>query len=426
MKKHLLTLCLLMGCGRSILPLPSQTTPHQQQPLGTCDGKSVILMQGRDVKRVSPDGSMQTVFTFGASQAEDTVWVSTWLRGEGFVAGAAHLGAATNNTSNWEYAVIRDDGTVTHTHRSVAASGMTIFLGNDGSLAGDGDTGWLVRADGTLVDLGTLQPMSALLPSGDLMVANGNSWEPSSPKGIWNNGVFSARAMNSTVYDVTRVGSHLVVVDGTNLHSVVDDTRIALPLENLYVLHTAGDHFVLLSNQQQLVKVDLLAGTATIISGVSNDFPIRVDLAVDGAVMKTTETGDSLQLFRSSNLGASWNSVGAPMVAGTDMGLGRWMHTQERGGSTLVSSVSTGYGDFINEVQLVTPNGSHSIDTGGVYVNTELENSTSISGDGACAVTWTRPEGSDYFGDANLIFFSADGTEHTVAGLTRGQVKLVP
>jgi hypothetical protein len=142
--------------------------------------------------------------------------------------------------------------------------------------------------------------------------------------------------------------------------------------------------------------------------------------------MKTTETGDSLQLFRSSNLGASWASIGAPMVAGTDMGLGRWMHTQERGGSTLVSSVSTGYGDFINEVQLVTPSGSHSIDTNGVYVNTELENSTSISSDGACAVTWTRPEGSDFFDDANLIFFSADGTEHTITGLTRGQVKLVP
>ena len=436
MKRALLTL-MLLGCGRTAgVPGPEVVEPPkvQQQPLLGCEGKAVVALEDRTLRRITPEGTVTTLFTFGAGLPADQVSVSRWSTAGDFIGAVAFLHVGTQSAWTYEYLLMRSDGTVLFESRQVEPHSPSIFLGADGSLAVSARTGWLVRADGSVTQLGALQPMSPRLPSGEVLVAQGRPWDAASKKGTWKDGVFTPLPVALGAYPTFEVvGARLLAVDGQRLLSLLDGASIALPAANLALVQHAAERFVLLSNEQVLVRVDLAQGTAQTVANapkVEERYQTwSAGLQADGAVLAGTAKGEQLQLQRSGDLGQSWADVGEPMVLGDDLGLGRWMFATERAGSLLVHSMSTGYGHYVNEVQLVTAQGAHRVAAGGLWVNGDINpGATDLSADGQCAVAWVQePGGSWLHGDPlELVFVAADGKRQVAPGLTSGGLRFVP
>lgn len=419
----------MFGCGRAaVIDLPEPLRP-QQQPLRGCEGQAVVLLhENRTLLKVGADGATAKLFTFGEGLPADALHVSHWDSVNGFTFGAAMVRAGAPNDYTWEYALIGPDGEVRFTARRDQPHSPTVHRGSDGSVAVAAKTGWLLRTDGTGVDLGELMPMTPLLPTGELIVARGEYWKESSPKSIWKDGVL--RPITLPPYAALHVvGAHVVTVSGGALESVLDGKRIALPAAELEVAAHAGGRYVLAASSTAAVVVDLEAGTARQLATIP---PTEqrygwwsTGLMSDGSVLANTTRGEQLQLQRSADLGATWSDVGAPMVMGEDFGLGRWLWATERGGSVLTLSMSTGYGHYVNELQLTSSSGTHRLDTGQVYVNSDLApGAAGLSPDGQCAAAWVTRAPDDVL---HLTFMSVSGERVEALSLAQpGWLRFLP
>jgi hypothetical protein len=163
--------------------------------------------------------------------------------------------------------------------------------------------------------------------------------------------------------------------------------------------------------------VDLEAGSARTVANLPA--PIErysvwsAGLTSDGAVLASTETGDQLQLKRSAD-GQAWADVGEPMSKGMDFGLGRWLLAREKGGTVMTLSMSTGYGHYVNELQLTSAAGTHRLGTGGVYVNGSLDpGAADLSADGQCAAAWVQ-RGEMNQSPLDLVLFDVTGKQQVV------------
>ena len=432
MKRALLAL-MLTGCGRAItttdIPKPDPTPIQQQQPLKGCEGRALAMLTDRTLTRLTTTGTT-TLFTFGDGFPAEEVSVSHWYLEGGVIGAVAFIHEGTQNAWTYEYVLLRTDGTVLFHRRQVEPYSPQIFLGPDGSMAVAGGHGWIARPDGTVLELGELMPMTPVLPDGSVIVARGKPWEPGTPKGVWKDGVFTPLQVQLAEYAALQVvGTRVVTVDGTSLVSLLDGVRIALPAMDLGLVQHAGGRFVLLASTMEAVQVDLDLGTARLVTNLpalhTQYSSWNASLQADGSVLASSTRGDGLQLVRSGDLGRTWADVGEPMMLGEDLGFLPWLYPLERGGSMLVHSMSTGYGHYLNEVQLVSPRGTHRLDAKGLYVNTDVNpGATDLSADGQCAAVWVRLEG--LFDPAQLMLFDAEGKEQVLEIARHGWLRFVP
>lgn len=429
MKRALVSLLAVVACGRTpsietpAQPVQPEPPVKQQQPLLGCEGKAVVALEGRTLTRISAAGS-QPLFTFGEGLAEDEVYVGQWSVAGRFIAGVGYV------AGGWEYLLMRTDGQVVFHERRSEPHSPRIFLSASGTLAVSAATGWRVRADGTVTDFGGWNPETAQLPSGEVLVSR-NTYQPSRVLSVWKDGAVRPLTVSVPAYaGFTVVGSRAVFSEGSALVSVLDGKRIALPGSGFTLVQQAGDRFVLLSSETQAVLADLEQGTARSLSNAprlqERYAGWNAGLQADGTVLAGVTRADQLQLQRSADLGVSWADLGEPMAMGEDFGLGRWLFAVERQGTVLALSMSTGYGHFVNEAQLISASGAHRLPTGALYVNVDLNpGAADLSGDGQCAATWVQPGTRDE--PVDLVFMDVAGRKTTVKTSPRpGWLQFLP
>ncbi|MBL8951597.1 MAG: hypothetical protein JNK82_12520 [Myxococcaceae bacterium] len=443
MKRALLAL-FVAACGRTpsieapVQPLQplEPTTPVEQptkpieppkKPQAGCTGKTVVVLDGASFKLLNAAGT-KTLFTFGQGQGSEEVGVMQWDLKGGLIAGMAYVDGGR------ELVLLKPDGTVLFNQRFTSPGSPDFHMGEDGSLALSGATGMLVRPDGTTRDLGAWLPMAPALPSGEVIVAKGRSWEAGVEKGVWQAGVVRPLAVALPQYvDLQVSGRHGIFVEGSTLVSVLDGRRITLPGPNFAIAQQPTGNFVLLLDDSAAVIADLVAGTARPVASMPK--PNRryhwwdATLQTDGAVFASAASGEeNLQLKRSADLGATWADFGEPMMLGTDFGLGQWLHAVQRGGSVLALSMSTGYGHFLHEIQLITPAGAHRLATKSIYVNVDMSpGAVDLADDGQCAATWVSTD-DHFLGAADLVFLDAAGQTQVItsAASEPGWLRFVP
>lgn len=415
MRRALIAALLLVACGRTPAVDPPRVEAPQQQPLKGCEGRSLVVLEGRRLlTRVSAEGT-QTLFTFGAGLPDDRVGVTTWSVAGGYIGAAASFDDGTF-VSATEVVLLDASGALLFhrtLHRPLAAE---LFLGSDGSLAVAGETGFIAHADGSVTELGDLFPLTPVLSDGAVVVAQGKPWFAATRRGLWRAGTFTPFALapdDSATFQV--VGRRAVYVSGATLSSVTDGLQVRLPGSGFRVAQQAGGRFVLLvsDHDRQVVRVDLDAATAHPVSDVPavNERYSAWDLGLqsDGAVLAGASLADGrLQLRRTTDLGATWSDVGEPMQPGMDFGVGRWLLPIEHAGNVLTLSMSTGYGHYLNAVQLSSARGNQHLDLGQVYVNVDLSpGAADLSSDGQCAAAWVQTSVYDFL---HLELLDADGT----------------
>ena len=88
--------------------------------------------------------------------------------------------------------------------------------------------------------------------------------------------------------------------------------------------------------------------------------------------------------------------------------------------------MSTGYGHFVNEVQLITPSGAHRLATNGIYVNVDLSpGAVDLANDGQCVAAWVAQDHA--LVPAELGFMDAAGkTQKVTASQQPGWLRFVP
>jgi hypothetical protein len=421
--KRALPLVFLAACGRSTSPeVPKPgTDPSQQQqrPLRGCEGRAVISLDDeRTVTRLSAAGS-KALFTFGADLSDKDVYVMQWnVRGDR-AAGVAFLDASAPH--RYEYVLLDTDGSVVFHRVRLEPSNPVFYLGGDGSLAVESEvSSFIVGHDGAVTELGELTPMGPVLGGGTVVVARGKAWEATSEKGLWKDGTFTPLEPSlDSAYALHALETRAVYVAQGQLISVPDGRKVALPKTDLGIVRTDGDRWVLLVDSTSTVVVDLELGTASTLAAVPQAerwSQWTVSPGPDGSVLTGVMRGDQLQPQRTADLGESWSDFGEPMQLGNDFGLGRWLFALEHAGTVLAMSMSTGYGNFVNEVEVISTLGAHRLPIQSIFVNGDLSpGAADLSADGQCAAVVVRGDGETVLGPhSNLVFMDAQGKQTAV------------
>jgi hypothetical protein len=383
----------LTACGREPI-IPGPPPMKDPQPLAGCQGKSIVELDGATLERVAADGAVTPLFHLGDGRADSDVSVTDWQERNGFIAAEALLEGGPGGES-FEFLLLDPRDAVVFHRITQQTYTAPLHLGSDGTLAVPEPSGWLVHPDGSVTDLGDLLPLEAPLPGGLLPVARGYPWDPASPKGLLALDTMTFTALSpkpDDSSDFQEAGGNLLYIAGGKLvlASSTGTQEIALPDSSWRPDRITNDRFVVLSGNYQFRVLDIATVIATPVTGLpeaTNQAPVNVTVGDDGTVFSSVLENDLLQLRSTTDFGASWQNVGAPMPPGQNFGGGTRLSSVAHGSSVLIVSGSLGYGLFLNRLQLV-PAGSppQSLDLGGMYVNARV--AADLSADGQCAATW--------------------------------------
>lgn len=419
-------------------PIDMPPTPPAETGPG-CAGKSFLTLQGVTLNRVTTDGSSQALFTFGASSGLEMDYLSLdqWEQAGRFHAIVAYLELPIHYA--FEYVVLRDDGVIV-THQVIQHEySPSIFLSADGTLAISSDVAMILRTDGTSTDLGRMHPVSALRPDGFLLVADGEPWTQGVSYAWFNpsTGVRiaepAAEYVNIQVFGDALLHEVPVASGGVGIAVTTPaSTRTFDPEVGAggwwQLLGQADGRFLLLGlNTDRVVRLDVTTGvfaqvTVPPFPEEAQQGPFGVAMLSGGDLARMFPVaGEKLQLRRSHDLGATWTDVGEPMERGQDFGLGSHLVPVERGGHMLILNYSTGYGDFLNGVQLASPTGNVlTVMAGGLYVNVLIDpGAADLSADGTCAATWTVRDDAETF-DQVVDLVLMDAVTNTTRVIRQG------
>ncbi len=397
---------LLSGCTAPGGDRP-EPTPEETLPPPGCDGQVLLELDGAELVRSGVDGARQTLFRLGESAGlpPESVVPLQWIHRGQSIAALAFL----YDDPGHRYELVRLDlGGEVMFHRIFQAEyNPTLHLADDGSMALAGEESLAVRPDGDTVELGPVHPLAA--PHGDhLLVADTPPWQGALHPGWLDLHDLTREPLDETpiefpefvdlgssvLYEAT--GDRLVVtspmVTRAFEHPDLGPTAVAVVLDV-----TSDPTFVLLasSDGDRLERLDLYAQRLDPIAldDSSNAWTFDARLTPTGSVLATSLLGDGRpQLRRTDDLGLTWQPVGTPMTSQDDLGFMDHLLPIARGDRVMVLHLSRGYGDFLQEVQFVSPDASvQSIAAGGLYVNADLDpGAAALAGDGACAATWIR------------------------------------
>ncbi len=412
----LILVLALAGCvadERGLDPSPHGTT---RQSLG-CADEVLLEMEGPVLWRTEADGSRRELFQIGASTglaSEETV-VEQWTTAGRFVALVGFL-YAPPSANRYEYVVVDTDGDVLLQRIDEEPYNPQVYLSPDGTLAVAAGHGFIAHPDGAVTDLGVYRPLVPVV-DGRVLVAAGEPWRPGVTVG-WMDvetqtfaplaevpaGYAAYTPLPSGVLYPSESGE-LVLASPTGAQ-VIDAGGTSYPIDS-----TADGRYVLLvsSDGEQVLRLDTETLRATAIAGREPWARYEATLAPDGDVLATFGLEDGrLQLRRTADLGATWSDVGEAMTPRQDFGAGNHLLPFAGGDRILILNLSRGYGDFLDEIQLVGDE-SRTLTVGGVYVNGDLHpGAADLSADGACTATWIQKAGDVFGADEKLELVMLD------------------
>lgn len=400
----LLGLAAIVTCG-----------PAEEQPGGHA---LVALVDERTLTRVD-DAGTAVLFSFGEGVDADFVKAMQWDLAGSVIGGFAFL--PRGDVLTYEYLLISTRGELLF-HRLRQESGHpTVHLGDDGSLAVAGDTGFLAHVDGSVTELGEWLPMTPVLASGAVLVSRGQGGQPGAVKRLWRDGALTPLPVEPGTANVHVVLGRALVISGDELVSLEDGRALRLPEHDMQFVREVEGR-VLLTGTGAVAVVDLGVGRVGVVAGLEQAQKRyrtwSVSLGNSGAVFEGRDVEGKLQLRRTEDLGVTWQDVGAPMEPGEDLGMGAWLFPVERGGSVMLSSMTTGYGHFVSARQFITASGTQPLLTTSHFVSADsLDGTVDVSPDGQLAATW-ETEG--------LVLIDTKGTRRPVLGAAApGQVRFL-
>ncbi|MEW5847532.1 MAG: hypothetical protein AB2A00_01920 [Myxococcota bacterium] len=438
---------LTTGCAAGEHALPADSTPASTSEPGHetgshvnpvratpptdpgCQGQFLVSLEGPTLTRLEADGSTRALFTLGQAVGlgDNDVVVNQWEMRGSFVALVGFL-YAPPAPHRYEYVVLDLDGNVRFHRIQEEPYNPQVYLASDGSLAVTGGQGFVVRADGGVTELGVFRPVVAA-QGGYVLVANGEPWRQGAGYGWMHLDTLTfsplttspfeyanfARVGGRVVYPVSH-GLALATPSSTEVITVGPETYLAVAAT------TPDERFALVAstNDGRLFRLDVNAARLDAVSSGGAVGQIwghwNATLAPDGAVLTMAKLEDGrLQQRRTADLGTTWVDVGEPMTPGPDFGLGSHLVALARGERVLILNLSTGYGDFLDEVQLVSPSApSQRVTVGGLYINADIHpGAADLSPDGTCAATWVQREGTVFEEDALFELHLVDPTSGT-------------
>jgi hypothetical protein len=360
--------------------------------------------------RLGADGTTTPLVKIGEGFAPGEVSQLGWQRRGDFIAAVFAL-HKPKLMSGYEYLLADSSGRVVLHRTSKDEWNPWMYLAEDGTLAVSAEHSFVARADGSVIELGEYRPIAPMLRGGWLPVAIGRPTnEDAGPHGLLEVATMKfveLREAHDSYSGFHSAGDALVYSSAKGLEIVRASgaERIDAPGQQI---SSVSESRVLLSNGTKLEVVDLTTHQRT---------PLKLDagqvwLDCKGELL----WADNAQLKRSTDRGATWKNVGAPMAPGPQFGGGAHLRSFSGAAGTLVLGLSAGYGYYVNSAQLVSGEHAATVEMGSVYVNGDLDpTAAAISPDGTCAAAWTGPEGKPL----DLVFFDALG--HRKAAMQYGR-----
>jgi hypothetical protein len=417
-------------------PLNPPVAPPVTPPAAGCAQAPLVVLRETQLLTVNVAGEETPLFQFGASTGHpaDAVVVQDWQQQPGFLGAVAFLHDPPS-AHRYEFVLLRADGTVLFHHVEEQPHNPDIFLSPQGSLAVSGEHNFVAFPDGRVTELGGYSPAVPSMDGQHILVSQGPSWRANARYGWLRlmDLAFTPLARTAEWMTFVVVGNHVMALphDGQRSGPLLRtspglETVVAAELTTnaaLDVVSQAGGRWLLLQRSaDSLVRVNVEDGTASVVDGMLGARQLwgvwTASVATDGSIQFSTAREDGLlQLQRTADLGATFVDVGQPMEAGPDMGLGARLVALRKGDNTLILNLSSGYGDFLQEVQLVSAEGVQRESTGGLYVNADIHpGAADLSGDGSCVATVAQRQGTAFSEDSiyELVFLDAVTGTRTV------------
>ncbi len=415
------------------------TNPIQPtQPGAGCSGQSLRAIMDKTIVRISPDGTTKTLFTFATTMpgAEGSVW--QWDVHSGYLIAMGAWGEYTGPLS-YEFVMLGPTDEVVFHDVRAQNDNPSLYQSEDGTVAVVASTGLIIHTDGTTTSLGNLQPIGAVLADGTVPVQAGNPWDGSSPRSLLDPSTMATTPLaiapdpSSAFFVISGklvyFSSHQTLV----LASAGASRELALPASTSawYGTATYGDRYLLGVADSAFIVIDAQAESVELVNGPP-DMRQRYgtwDLSVADngtAFGDFSDSNGNLVLKGTTDDGATWTPVGAPMAPGANPGLGQWLQGIAHGDGVLIMNLSSGYGDYVNSVQLVNGASSVQLPTNALYVNANLHpGAVDLSSSGECAAAWSAQVNADpLMGPMDLYFIDQkNGAVKAFSAPAFGQIR---
>ena len=395
-----------------------------------CEEQFLIELREQVVVRLDGDGSERELFRLGeaAGLDESGVVVNQFAMRGRYVALVAFL-YAPPEPHRYEYVILDVDGQVRFHRIQEEPYSPTMHLGADGSIGVTGAQAFVAGADGTSRAIGAHHAVAPPL-GGHVLAATEPPWQQDASFGWLDLDTLELAPLSAEPAEYAAfaaVGDQVIypaAAGGLALSSPSGTELVEAPgAASLHVIGSTPDgrHALLAStDERRLYRLDLSGPRLEPVAGTDEGAWSHPAAALDpdGAVLQSFHLdGGAMQLRRTADLGATWSDVGEPMVPAQQLGAGSRLVALARGEQVMILNLSTGFGDYLDEVQLVSADGArHQLSAGSLYVNGDLDPGTAdLAPDGTCAATWVvREGGAEEEPSVDLVWIEPDTGESRV------------
>lgn len=378
-------------------PVYTPNTPPDASKDASCSGAAVLEVRADSLLKVFPDGSTQTLLSFGEGAQ---IYVQSW---ESFGDNQV-LVLSPYLDGDARTRVIRVASAGIEVVAELEAYPRGVHLGEDGLSIDDGSGNSIV------IEAGVRQTIPGYVSSGPidghvLVRDRVDEWDPQVGFKWLNISTGAERAIPTpNPYALKHVndGVFLQSLDGGLVISRPnEDVHLGSPTQgegNIYGAATSANrewlHFQEDGGGYTLVDVKSDQIHRFAIDDSSGNWSRQLFVADDGELSINVTADGMSHAEVSSDFGQTWEPVGAPMNAEHE----GFMHSlvpQKIGANMVLTNVWVGYGYYLNEIQFVRGGEvldqipAHEFYTGGAY---GISDALSISDDGGCVVFWRHTE----------------------------------
>lgn len=404
-------------------PVYTPNTPPNAPQEASCTGVALLEVRADSLLKVFPDGSTQTLLSFGEGAQ---IYVQSW---ESFGDNQV-LVLSTYLDGEARTRVIRITSAGIEVLAELEAHPRGVHLGEDGFSIDDGSGNSIV------IEAGVRQTIPGYVSSGPidghvLVRDRFDEWDPQVKFKWLNVSTGAERAIPApSTYSLKHVSGGVffqTLDNGLVISRPNEDVRLGSPTQGedyIYGAETSPNrewlHFQNEGGGYTLVDVKFEQIHRFALEDFNGNWSRELFVADDGELTINVTADGMSHAEVSSDFGETWKPVGAAMNAEHE----GFMHSlvpQKHGENMVLTNIWVGYGYYLNEIQFVRDGEvldqipAYEFYTGGAY---GISDALSISDDGGCVVFWrhTEPVSSPFSPEASyeLIMFDFASGEASV------------